>query len=155
MIQAWRLCRKTSKRKAFDGAGARRYGGRWTPEGLNVVYTAESRALAALEILVHADPADLPHDLVCFGVEIPARVKLERIELEHLPRGWRRYPAPPALQQLGQAWLEAGKTAVLQVPSAVVPAEHNYLLNPAHADFAKLHIGRAEPFALDPRLAGR
>ena len=152
MIQAWRICRKTSKRKAFDGSGARRYGGRWNPEGLAVVYTAESRALAALEILVHSDPQDLPDDFICFGVEIPARVKLEHVDRRRLPRGWRRYPAGPRLQQIGRDWIEAGKTAVLQVPSAVIPAEHNYLLNPLHPDIGTIRIGRSEPFAFDPRL---
>lgn len=77
--------------------------------------------------------------------------------MDELPSDWRRTPAPPALADLGTAWLRAARTAVLAVPSAVVPLETNHILNPSHPDFRRIVIGRAEPFDLDPRLgpAGR
>jgi len=141
-----------AKRKAFDGEGARIAGGRWNPAGYPAVYAAESRALCALEILVHADPSDLAAGYVCFPLEIPSGVKIERFESATLPSGWRRYPAPARLQQLGRQWLERAAGAVLSVPSAMVPEELNYVLNPAHPAFQKIRIHDPVRFDFDPRL---
>lgn len=139
---------------AFDGEGARRYGGRWNRVGVPAVYTAAHLSLAVLEILVHV-PAeeDLPTDLVAISADVPDDLEIERIRIEELPRDWRRTPAPPVLADRGSAWLTAARTAVLAVPSAVIPAESNYILNPAHPDFRRIAIHRPERLDLDPRLA--
>jgi RES domain-containing protein len=79
---------------------------------------------------------------------------MQEVIREQLPRGWRRFPAPASLQKLGDAWLEAGETAVLAVPSAVIPMEKNYLLNPSHPEMKGIQIGTPQPFRLDFR-AGR
>ncbi len=150
-MRVWRICRKAHA--AFDGEGARRVGGRWNRRGTAVVYASESLALAALEMLVHTAPALLPDDLVAIAAEVPDGIAIEALEAADLPRGWRAYPAPEALADLGSAWAASGRTAVLAVPSAVVPRERNFLLHPGHADFRRIRVGRAEPFALDARLA--
>jgi RES domain-containing protein len=119
------------------------------------VYTAAHLSLAVLEILVHVpSEEDLPTDLVAVSADLPDNLSIERVRIEELPPGWRRTPAPPALAERGTAWLTAARTAVLAVPSAVIPTESNYILNPAHPDFRRIVVRRAEQFNLDPRLAG-
>ena len=112
-------------------------------------------SLAVLEILVHI-PAeeDLPADLVTVSADLPDDdLDIEHVRIANLPADWRRTPAPPALADRGTAWLTAARTAVLVVPSAVIPAESNYILNPAHPDFRRIVVRRAERFDLDSRLA--
>jgi RES domain-containing protein len=87
-------------------------------------------------------------------VEIPDDVAIREVGIAELPAEWRHQPAPPELRDIGTVWAESGEGAVLQVPSAVVPGEHNFLLNPRHPDFGRLGIGDPEPFAFDERLVG-
>ena len=148
----WRLCRRKYAASAFDGEGARRFGGRWNPPGVRVVYASESISLAALEALVHVDPTEAPDDLVVIPVDIPPNVAVTQTAVRGLPGDWRSTPAPPGLQQLGALWVRSGKTAVLSVPSVVVPDERNYLFNPAHPAFARVKRGRPKAFSIDPRL---
>jgi RES domain-containing protein len=140
---------------AFDGEGARRYGSRWTPKGLPVVFASATLSLAALERFVHTDPDLEAVDLVAISTEIGAGVAIETVDAGDLPQDWRTYPAPPALAAIGERWLEAARTAVLSVPSAVIPHERNFILNPTHSDFAKLKTHKAEAFSFDPRMWGR
>ena len=150
MATVWRLCKR--RHAALDGEGARLAGGRWNSRGTAVVYASASLSLAALELLVHCDPALLPDDLVALAIEIPDGLLARRIEAARLGRAWRRHPAPESLAQLGDAWARDRACAVLSVPSAVVPGERNFLLNPAHPDFRKIRAGRPKRFALDARL---
>ncbi|MGH3090683.1 MAG: RES family NAD+ phosphorylase [Rubrobacteraceae bacterium] len=69
--------------------------------------------------------------------------------------GWRTYPAPPSLKAIGDAWLTEGRSLALRVPSVTVRGQHNYLINPAHPDFASVEVSDPEPLDLDPRLTGR
>lgn len=150
MIRLWRIT--TTAHQAFDGEGARRYGGRWTPPGLRAVYASATLSLAALERLVHADTDLEPPHLVALPIDVDDDIDIAGIDVATLPSDWRTYPAPPALPRLGAAWLRESHTAVLSVPSAVIPHERNYVLNPAHADARRVVVGRGEPFSLDPRL---
>lgn len=156
MIRAWRLVKSRFASAAFDGEGARRHAGRWNSEGTPIVYTASTLSLAALELLVHADVEDMPAGYVAIPVDIPASVRVESVDIPALPKVWRRIaPCPRECQALGDAWVASRRTAVLAVPSVVVPMERNYLLNPAHPDFRKLVIGKPERFGLDERLLPR
>lgn len=148
---AWRLCAAKYAATAYDGAGARRYGGRWSPPGVPMVYTSESRALAAMEVLVNVDePARL---FLHAWVVIPAEIPPESIDKPaRFPESWREVPHTIETANFGAAWAREQRSAALRVPSAVVPGEFNYLLNPAHPDFARVKIGKAEPFSFDPRL---
>lgn len=128
---------------AFDGEGARRYGGRWNHVGVPAVYTAAHLSLAVLEILVHVSAEDdLPADLVAIAADLPGDLGIDRMGVDELPSDWRRTPAPPTLAERGTAWLTASRTAVLAVPSAVIPGETNYILNPAHPDFRRIVVHR-------------
>lgn len=152
MITAWRIVKRKLARRAFNGEGARLYGGRWNSVGTAVVYTAESQSLAALEVVVHLDSSELLNHYVVFEVGIDEAL-IARLGFAELPRNWRANPPPRKIQMIGDAWAAAGTSPVLQVPSAVLPAEHDFLLNPLHRDFARLVIGKPTPFRFDPRLA--
>ncbi len=154
-MRVWRICKAEHAATAFSGEGALLYPGRWHHAGTPVVYGSESRALAALEQLVHLHRNRLPKSFVCFGAEIPDDLAVTRVRSRDLPAGWRRQPGPPELRDLGTRWAEAGETAVLQVPSAVVPGEHNFLLDPRHPGFGRIRVLGPEPFAFDERLTGR
>jgi RES domain-containing protein len=150
-MTVWRLCKR--RHAALDGEGARLAGGRWNSRGTAVVYASETLSLAALELLVHCDPALLPDDLVAIAIEIPDGVSARRLEAAALGRAWRRHPAPESLARIGDQWARDRTSAILSVPSAVVPGERNVLLNPVHPDFRRIRARRPERFALDPRLA--
>jgi len=137
--------------EAFSGEGARRYGGRWNHPGTRMVYTAGSASLAALELLVHLEA---PHLLAAY-VQIPVDFGdelCERMDLARLPADWTASPAPTSTKDLGTAWVRAGTAAVLVVPSALVPQESLFLLNPQHPDFPRIRTGRAAAFAFDRRM---
>lgn len=154
-VTAWRIVKhKYSTAKAFDGEGARLYGGRWNSRGTAVVYTAQSQSLAVLEMLVHLDSADLLQSYIFYPVTIPD-YEISFLADTDLPRNWQFDPAPPRLREIGDAWAGSGTSIALRVPSSLVPSEFNYLLNPKHPEFAKLKIGDAVPYRYDPRLAER
>jgi len=148
----WRITRQLYAERAFDGEGARLYGGRWNRPGEAVVYTSETLSLAALEYFVQLDPDTAPDDLVAVAAELPPGLAVRALEPADLPTGWRAYPALEALQELGTAWVRAGETPVLSVPSALIPHERNLLLNPAHPDLAALRALPPEAFSFDPRM---
>ena len=151
MITAWRIVKAKHLPAAFDGEGARRAGGRWNSPGRAMVYTAQSAALAALEMLVHLNSGALLSSNVLIPCSFQKRLIL-RLERTRLPPKWRAHPAVPQLQMLGDAWLRNGLSAVLDVPSVIIGSESNYLLNPVHPDFASIDVGPAQPFDFDARL---
>lgn len=117
-----------------------------------MVYTASSMSLAVLELFVHLEPENAPDDWVVITAQLPAVWRLPRLRVAKLPSDWRAMPAPQALQELGEQWIRARKSAALMVPSAVVPGEANILLNPAHPAFGLIRLGKPQPFTFDPRL---
>ena len=149
-MRVWRLCSK--KHAAFDGEGARLAGGRWNLPGTPVVYTSATLSLAVLELLVHVDVAMVPAELVTVLADVPDALRIEQVDIDRLPRGWHRYPAPEALAEIGTRWARELRTPILSVPSAIVPHERNYLLNPLHPDHRRVRVGRVERFMLDPRI---
>lgn len=151
LVTAWRIVKAPYAANAFDGEGARLGGGRWSSQGRRVVYTADSAALAALELLVHLQSNAVLSQYVVIPCRFPRRL-ITTIDIGALPANWSASPAPADVQRLGDAWLTSRRTAVLSVPSAVIETERNYLLNPRHPDFASILIEPARPFAFDPRL---
>jgi RES domain-containing protein len=152
-VFVWRLTRAPFQ--ALDGEGAHVNGGRWNSEGTGVVYTSSTLALAALEYLVHVDPPDVPADLVAMRIEVPDEVPGDAVDTEDLPRDWNEVPDHPACLDHGDAWAAAARTLLLRVPSAIVPEEHNILLNPRHLDAARIAVIAVRPFAFDRRLLKR
>ncbi len=152
MLTVWRLTTARFAKSAFSGEGARVYGGRWNRKGTPLVYTAATQSLAMLEMLVQDEP--LRARYVMIEVRLPKAVTMDRIKIEELPSDWRDLAAREKLQAIGTAWARKGGGAVLAVPSAVVPAETNYLLNPLHPDFRRIKIGKPRKFETDLRLIG-
>lgn len=151
MISVWRITKRKHTKNAFTGEGAKSFGGRWNNLGKLVVYTAESRALALAEILMHLESASVLSRYIVFQVEVDESY-ITHLDLRDLPKNWRAEPAPRRLQTLGDEWLDSGKSAVLRVPSAIVDGEFNYLLNPLHPNFSKLRIRGPEKLSIDKRL---
>jgi len=143
---------KTLYSRDLSGTGARLHGGRWNPKGISVVYTAESRALATVEYLVHVPLSLIPRDLQMVTVHIPDWIAPTTIAMADLPANWRDYPPPPELAALGMQWTRAQETLALRVPSVVVEQEWNVLLNPLHPDMPHVTIAQVEPYRLDSRL---
>jgi RES domain-containing protein len=150
MLTVWRLVTARFAQTAFSGEGAKRYGGRWNRKGVPMVYTSGSRSLAMLELLVQDN--SLRAHYVAIPATIPPRVVIERVSPDDLPPDWRDPAARGQLQAIGTTWVRERRSAVLAVPSAVIPAEPNYLLNPFHPAFARIRIGEPEELATDLRL---
>lgn len=150
MSTVWRLVTARFAESAFSGEGARRYGGRWNRKGVPLVYTAGSQSLATLELLVQDEPLRARYMMI--PAEIPRGTKIERVGLEELPSDWRHPAAIEQLRTIGTEWTTRLSTAVLAVPSTVIPTEANYLLNPKHPRFGEISIGEPQMFVTDLRL---
>jgi RES domain-containing protein len=153
MLSVWRLTTARFARSAFSGDGARLYGGRWNYKGTPLVYTAATQALAMLEMLVQDEP--LRARYVIIEARIPGDMTIDSLTVQDLPANWRDAQARPRLRALGSEWARQHSAAVLAVPSAIIPAELNYLLNPLHPAFHRIQIGKARNFETDLRLMNR
>jgi RES domain-containing protein len=154
MIQAWRLVAAQWAASAFDGEGARLAGGRWNSRGIAMVYLASSLALATLELLVHIDYERALGSHMAIPVSFEDALVLKVADSD-LGENWQAISQRSRTRAIGDAWATSHASVVIAVPSAVIPAEKNYLLNPKHPDFSKLTIGRPQPFRFDPRLYKR
>ncbi len=153
MPRLWRVVKRKHAATAFDGKAAQRFGGRWNSPGRRAVYASAGKSLAVLEWLVHVDVGRPLPRLVAFTFEIDEKL-VDRLTAAQVPRHWRTSRGFLATQRIGDAWLASGGALALAVPSALVPEESNFLLNPAHPAFGRLKLGRSLPFLLDPRLVG-
>lgn len=141
---------KRQYRQDLSGRGAYLHGGRWNTPGHAVLYTAESRSLAMLEALVHLPVGRPPQDFDIVVLYVPDVVFVQTLDVQQLSRSWRENQS--LTQQAGDDWLESNTALGLRIPSAIVRAEFNYLLNPLHATFGEVKIIDFEPFSFDPRL---
>lgn len=151
MITAWRLVKPRHTAAAFDGEGARLHGGRWNSPGIRVAYASDSIALAALEVLAHLQSTKVLQTYSLVPVRFPEE-SVEILDAASLPAGWRRFPSPVENQAIGDRWVVERRSLILRVPSVIVPAAANFLINPSHPEFGKVAVGRPERFAFDPRL---
>ncbi len=154
MIKAWRIVTKKRLPDALSGEGARLGGGRWNHVGIPVVYASESLSLAALELFIHFTRKDITitKSLLAIPVKIPDLIKVIDVSVKDLKPGWELSPPGDFTKDLGTAWVKEGLSAILRVPSAIVPEEHNLVINPKHPDFSRIALGAPRPFALDERV---
>lgn len=117
-----------------------------------MVYTSGTLSLAALEVFVHMAVEDVGAMLAYVRAEVPTEVNITYLTTAQLPPDWRNIPAPIVLAAIGDNWFQKKETAILAVPSVVIPIEYNYLVNPTHPDFAQFNLEPPQPFELDPRL---
>ena len=129
-----------------------RASGRWHTRGRRVVYCSESPAAALLEILVHfeIDVRDLPTRYRLLTLRVPDALVVEDLPGADLPPDWIEHTE--RTRAIGDRWLQAGRSALLRVPSAVVPETFNVLLNPGHADGPPVEVMQVIEHAIDPRL---
>jgi RES domain-containing protein len=151
-MKIWRLCRAPYAAEAFNGEGARRFGGRWNSRGVPMVYASTSLALAALELFVHLEPGQAPDDLVCISALLPEGEPARTLNPADLPPAWWTSSAAPAIRELGDAWIASRSSLALLVPSVPIRAEWNVLVNPFHPRIAELKIDPPQPFVFDARM---
>lgn len=135
----------------LSGFGASIAGGRWNRPGYRVLYTAGSRALATLEVLMHVPAAFAPKGYRMLTIRIPED-SMQTVPLDQLPDGWSGLTPPSAIKDITDMWIADNRFLVLKVPSAVVAGEFNLLLNPAHPRFLEIHPTDNQPCLFDPHL---
>lgn len=147
----YRIAKSTYSRD-LSGTGSKLYGGRWNPVGFAMVYTSEHISLACLELVVNLEMIIKIPDLALITLELPDAIKVKTLSTKSLPLNWRSYPAPFELQNKGREWINKRSSPVLKVPSAVIPMEFNYLINPEHPESDEIRIKKISKFELDGRL---
>lgn len=150
-MKVFRLC-KAKYNGDLSGKGAELFGGRWNNKGVALIYTSDSVSLCTLEVVVHSEQGDVPRNYVLHTLEIPDDLSILEVATGSLPPDWRTFPHSEAARRIGDQFVKEGKAAILKVPSAVVPNDFNYLLNPAHPDFSRIKIIKTEVYEFDTRL---
>lgn len=148
-MRLWRLTRAAHGAAPLSGQGAALAGGRWNSPGVRVAYTSTSRPLAVLEMLVHVTRDTVPPDMVLVPVDLPDRWI---VEASAIPADWSDLPFSAGARGLGDQWVREARFLALMVPSVVLPAERNVLINPAHARIGRAVLRPPETFAFDRRL---
>lgn len=149
-MRVWRLTRAAHAEHPLSGQGAAMAGGRWNSAGVRIAYTSTSRPLAVLEMLTHVTRDTVPPGLVLVPVDVPERLIAAG---DALPADWSALPYSASARLYGDAWVGGGRSLALLVPSVVLPAERNLLLNPAHRAIGRARVLAAEAFAFDRRVA--
>ena len=149
-MKVYRLSREKYKDE-LSGYGASLHGQRWNSKGTEVIYTAQTRALANSEVAVHIPMGLLPKDYHMVEIEIPDSLDIQALGERDLPMGWDLLPHRPESQIIGDQFVRENKYPVLRVPSVVVKGEFNFIINPNHKEFNTIKIVKTEPFPFDPR----
>lgn len=153
-VSIWRIGVETPNYTASDlsGTGAQMTGGRWNSKGTPMLYCATNIALAILETVHYLRNLGLPYNRYLARVDVPEMVWDARRVLHPLPGGWDSIPAGLTSKKVGDAWISSKESALLMVPSVIVPDEYNVLVNPQHGDAALLVADTVKRWIYDPRL---
>jgi RES domain-containing protein len=154
MASAWRIVRASREKTAFTGEGPWLYGGRWNSAGVRVAYVSEHQSTAAFEVFANRVPFILEERYKAFYLEWPDHLT-EIFPVKKLPANWRVHPPPIEATEIGDAWVKERRSVVLALPSAISPADTNFLLNPEHRDFKRIRIAPPVDYEFDPRLLNR
>lgn len=146
-MRIWRITSRKHIETVFSGVGGRYASGRWHPQGYKISYTSESLALASLEVFVHSETTNIP--LACISATIPDTTPI--LEITDLPTNWQDVSAYSVLQEIGRKWIRQMEYPVLKVPSAIIPVEYNYLINPEHPQL-QLQPEQVLEFQFDRRM---
>lgn len=152
MVTVYRLCKTKYAASAFDGEGAFQFGGRWNSPSTRMVYTAEHLSLAALEMLVHIQDETLLSAYSFIVATLDEQLIASVENVAKLPKNWQISPPPYAVQKIGDEWAKKQLSVALRVPSAIIPSEVNYLINPRHPDFSAITFGEPQRFVFNERL---
>jgi RES domain-containing protein len=148
LLKAFRIVKRKFASTAFSGEGARLYGGRWNSPGFAVIYTSSTIALAILEWRAHLTQWPAPPVMIIEIEFSPVLVDSP----SRLPNNWKQLPAPKGNAAVGDSWVKSATSAILRVPSAIVPDEFNYLLNPLHPGFCRITRSKPRLLKVDARL---
>jgi RES domain-containing protein len=150
-MKVWRICRAKFAAEAFSGHGARRFGGRWNSRGVPMVYASSSLALAAIELFVHLEPNQQPEDLVSMAATLPKGEPAPRLKLDQLPPDLWKHDFEQ-LRAIGDKWIREKSSLAIEVPSALLRAEWNVLVNPLHPAVEEIKVEKPQPFRFDERM---
>ena len=150
-MKVYRLNRKKYGQE-LSGRGAALSSNRWNSKGVEMIYTAQNRALALAEVAVHFSVGTLPSGYVMMEIEIPDELPIREILPADLPSGWNSFPHLKATMEMGDAFIHDKTNVACKVPSAVVKGEFNILINPNHPDIGGVRITEVDPFPIDRRL---
>lgn len=155
MTLAWRIGADTPDYTADDltGTGAKLTGGRWNRVGTAMLYVASSRALACLETVVHLGAADLPLNRYLVEIDLPDDLVAAALVFDPAANvGWDAIPEGKVSIDAGEQWTKKGASAVMVVPSVIVPEEVNYLINPRHPEAARVGVRKVRRWTYDSRM---
>lgn len=150
-MKVFRLARKKHARP-LSGKGAAKYGARWNPVGIELIYTAQNRSLAMAEVAVHLTLATLPDDYMMVTIDIPDDIKIKQLTEADLPTDWQEFPHPASTQDIGRDFVTENEYCVLVIPSVVTQGDYNVLINLNHTDFSKITITSINKFPFDKRI---
>ena len=145
-MELWRI----SSYADLSGAGGLNAAARWHSQGRRIVYLADHPSSALLEMLVHIDLNLVPSTYQLLRITVPPDLAFDRVGIDELPVDWRTETV--ASRQIGDRWLDQSSSALLQVPSAISQEAHNFLLNPAHPDAARIAVAEIFRAPFDARL---
>ena len=150
-MEVFRLCREKHSTD-LSGKGAALKGARWNSVGVELIYTAANRSLAMAEVAVHFTLATLPSDYMMMAIFVPDDISLQKLTIADLPPDWNVFPHSSSTQTVGDKFVTESKYCVLQIPSSVTFGDHNFLINPNHADFSRIKIVETVRFPFDRRI---
>ena len=150
-MKVFRLAREKNA-TPLSGKGAAKYGARWNPVGVELIYTAQNRSLAMAEVAVHLTLATLPEDYMMLTIDIPDEIEVKQLSEADLPADWQEFPHPISTQDIGRDFVAQNEYCVLIIPSVVTPGDYNVLINPNHIDFSKITITSIDKFPFDKRI---
>jgi RES domain-containing protein len=139
----------------WSGIGAELAGRRWNSKGIPMIYASESRALCTAEVAVHTPLGSPPKNYQLLTIKIPDDIALTEVDVHSLCAGWKKFPYLELTQHLGDDFIIKNEFPVMKVPSAVIPGDYNYLLNPRHPDFGRIEIIKKELYEFDERFFNR
>lgn len=148
-MTVYRITNETYK-DDISGNGAALYGSRWNSKGIYLLYTSQFISLSILESLVHLKRQEIPSSQFLLHIEVPDKQEIAEISYKKIKKNWRE--EIDYTQWLGDQFIQNKQSLIFKVPSAIVPQENNFLLNPLHPDFKKVKIIAAELLELDKRL---
>lgn len=135
----------------LSGAGAKQYGGRWNDKGVAMVYFAQTRAMAVMEVLVHLRPEDIDRDFILAVFEV-YEDKILTVEFKDLPKTWKEESEVENLKKIGNKFITDGKYLIMKVPSVILEEDFNLVLNPNHPDAEKIKLVEKRIFKFDLRF---
>ena len=151
VLKSYRIFKSIYLGTANTGYGSSLYPGRWNNRNVPLLYSSETLSLSCLEITVNANVSGLLDNYLFIEYQFKESF-VYMIEIKDLPPDWMVSPASNTTRDIGDEWIKSNKSAVLRVPSAIIPQEHNYLINPNHVDFSNITQSKASHFIFDDRL---